>query len=79
METRGCTIDVGAAVVIVLQIGPLDAKHPSEIEKDKRDQFSRLTSLSSFLVHDTVAAFSAANGLSRLDVIFCATVFPLHF
>jgi hypothetical protein len=34
-----------------------------------------LTSLCSLLVHDTVSAFPAANGLARLDVIFGATIF----
>jgi hypothetical protein len=36
---------------------------------------STLTSLRSLLVHDTMSAFSAANGLPRLDVIFGTTVF----
>ena len=34
-----------------------------------------LTSLRSLLVHDTVTTFSAANRLSRLDVILRTTIF----
>jgi uncharacterized membrane protein YoaT (DUF817 family) len=37
-----------------------------------------LTSLRSLLVHDTVTTFSAANRLSRFDVILRTTVFHVH-
>ena len=37
-----------------------------------------LTSLRSLLVHDTMSTFSAANRLSRLDVILSTTVFHAY-